>query len=120
MRVGIDILENNRIINIYNDEKRMSKIFTVKEIAYFNKFSDKISHICGAFCAKEAFVKALKTGFTKELTPIDVEILHTESGIPYVNIDNLKIKKLINKEDKIDINISHSDTISTAICIIYS
>lgn len=120
MKVGIDIIENNRLNNILNNKTKLSKIFTETEISYFNKFSEQLTHISGNFCAKEAFVKALKTGFSKGLTPIDVEVLHTSDGVPYINTETEKIKKLLLETEKVDISISHSNSVSTAICIIYN
>ena len=103
MKVGIDILEIDRFIEIEKDETKMNKMFTENEINYFNKFQYKTSHIAGTFCAKEAFVKALKTGFNKDIFIKDVEVLHTETGVPYINTENSKVKKLLTNEEKVDI-----------------
>lgn len=119
MKVGIDILEIERFCEIEKDEVKIKKMFTEKEIAYFNKFQHKLSHIAGTFCAKEAFVKALKTGFTKDISLLDVEILHKENGAPYINLNNEKIKNLLSSNTKVDISISHCQTTATAICIIF-
>lgn len=119
MKVGIDIIENSRLHSMQLNKARLSKIFTETEINYFNKFSDPLTHISGNFCAKEAFVKALKTGFSKGLAPIDIEVLHTPDGAPYINTQTEKIKKFLQKTEKVDLSISHSDTVSTAVCIIY-
>ena len=118
MKIGIDIIEISRFEELVNDENKLKKIFTLTEIKYNNKFSDRITHFSGNFCAKEAFVKALKTGFSNGITPKDVEILHTEKGVPYVNINNEKLKKIIKNDNNVDISISHSKIIATAICII--
>ena len=119
MEVGIDILEIDRFLEIEKEETKLKKMFTVKEIEYFNKFQFKTSHIAGTFCAKEAFVKALKTGFTKDISLLDVEVLHYENGVPYINLNNEKIKKLLNENKKVDISISHNQSMATAICIIF-
>lgn len=119
MKVGVDILEISRFVNIEKDLNKLKKMFTATEIEYFNKFTDKISHIAGTFCAKEAFVKALKSGFNKDITPLDIEVLHYKNGSPYINLDNSKIKSILSSENKVDISISHSDTMATATCIIF-
>ena len=117
--VGIDILEIDRFIEIEKDETKMSKMFTENEIEYFNKFQHKTSHIAGTFCAKEAFVKALKTGFNKDIFIKDVEVLHNEKGVPYINTQNEKVKNLLKENEKVDISISHNNSTATAICIIF-
>lgn len=118
MKVGIDIIEIERFKFFLEDEKRLNKNFTQNEIAYFNKFSEKLSHISGCFCAKEAFAKALKLGFGKRLSPIDIEVLHDKNGAVYINTATPKIKELLDGQN-VEINISHSKTTSTAICIIF-
>lgn len=115
--IGIDILEVERFNQINTDEEKMKKIFTDSEIKYFNKFSEKLSHIAGHFCAKEAVAKALKKGFGEYLSPVDVEVLHNKDGAPYVNINNPKLQKVLC-DRKIDISISHTKLVATAICIV--
>ena len=119
MQVGIDILEISRFIEIEKSETKLKKMFTGNELNYFSRFNEKLSHIAGTFCAKEAFVKALKTGFCKDVSLLDVEILRNANGAPFVNIQTEKIKKLLPENKKVDISISHSDSMATAICIIY-
>lgn len=118
MKVGIDTIELERFKDISLDENKLSKIFTSKEIEYFNKFNEKISHISGFFCAKEAFVKALGTGFGEKITPKEIEVLHMESGKPYLNILSSQVHDEL-KNNSIEISISHSKTIASAICIIF-
>ena len=118
MQVGIDIIEIDRLKIINDDEDKLKIIFTEKEIEYINKFKNKLDHIAGFFCAKEAFSKALKSGFGKDFNALDIEVLHNDSGAPYINVINSKIiSKMANK--KIELSISHSDTVATAICILY-
>ena len=118
MKVGIDIEENKRFLNYAGDDKKLSKIFTDKEIEYFGNYSSNLEeHIAGTFCAKEAVAKALKVGFGEKLNCKDVEILHTKTKVPYVNTNNKKLQSLL-KNKKIDISISHTDEMSSAICVI--
>ena len=118
MKVGIDLVDFERFKFFLEDENRLKKHFTKNEISYFNNFSEKLSHISGCFCAKEAFAKALKLGFGQHLSPIDIEVLHDNNGAVYINTDNLKIKNLLNGKN-VEINISHSKTTSTAVCVIF-
>jgi phosphopantetheine--protein transferase-like protein len=101
------------------NDVRLSSLFTEKEIKYFNKFKDKQTHVAGAFCAKEAICKALKTGFNGKVLPREIEILHKDNGAPYAVLkggakqvfDELGLKN-------IDISISHDKEKATAICIV--
>jgi len=118
MKIGIDIVEVKRMNDI-NELNRLKKIFTQNEINYFYQFQNPLVHIAGCFCAKEAFAKALKIGFGSDLAPIDIEILHYQSGAPYINLQNLKLKNLLTQNEKVDISISHCDEFAVAECLIY-
>lgn len=116
MEVGIDVLETERFIGY--GRSRLERIFTSKEMEYFDRFSGKETHICGNFCAKEAFLKALKIGIGGGLSLRDIEVLHMDSGAPYINRENGKVKKLL-KDREVEISISHTKKTSVAICIIF-
>ena len=107
--IGVDILEIDRIKDLADNEKKLKKIFTKNEIEYFNKFKNKYERICGHFCAKEAVKKAFFC--PKNLSFLDIEILHNIDNSPYV-----LIKQQINK--KIHISISHSRNVCVAFCLI--
>lgn len=117
MQVGIDTIELFRLEEVAGNNNKLEKMFTKNEIDYFNKFSNKLERIAGFFCAKESFAKALKSGIGKNFSLLDIEILHENSGAPYVNIINKSLKeRLAGKE--IELSISHSSTLAMAICII--
>ena len=92
---GIDIVENYRIKKLLLREKSnfKNKIFTNNEIAYCKKKSNITNCYSKRFAAKEAFVKALGTGFRKNINFKDIEVLKNHYGKPYLLIN----KKVINK-----------------------
>lgn len=62
----------------------LRRVFTENERLYCDSRPDPAMSYAGVFCAKEAAVKAFKGGFGNGIMPIDVEIVHTESGAPKV------------------------------------
>ena len=118
---GIDIIEIERIKKISNKfgKKFYNRIFTEKEQLYCNSMPNSILHFAARFCAKEAVVKALKTGFTEQIKWKDIEIINEPSGAPVVNLTNKALEqyKKINGIS-IDISLSHSETIASAIALI--
>ena len=92
---GIDIVENYRLKKLLLKKKSnfKSKIFTNNEIAYCEKKSNITNCYSKRFAAKEAFVKALGTGFRKNINFKDIEVLSNHYGKPYLLIN----KKVINK-----------------------
>ena len=92
---GIDIVDNYRLKKLLIKKKSnfKNKIFTNNEIAYCEKKSNITNCYSKRFAAKEAFVKALGTGFRKNINFKDIEVLSNHYGKPYLLIN----KKVINK-----------------------
>ncbi|MBE7076287.1 MAG: holo-[acyl-carrier-protein] synthase [Clostridiales bacterium] len=112
--IGIDI-ENISRFDHWTEEG-LKRIFSENEIEYINQFENKSERICGFFCAKEAFVKALDD---TNIIYSQIEILHTESGKPYIN--KTKYIESILKEhfvSRIDVSISHCKDFATAVVLI--
>ena len=110
---GIDIVENYRLKEILLKKKSnfKKKIFTANEIAYCEKKSNSTSCYAKRFAAKESFVKALGTGFRKNINFKDIEVVNNTYGKPYISINKKianKIKTLF-KVKKFNILLSISD-----------
>jgi len=91
--IGTDLVDIQRIEKLIESSEFISKIFTDNEITKSNNITDKkkkASYFAKRFSAKEAFSKALGTGFGEVLAFKDIEILNNEKGAPYFNIsDNI-------------------------------
>ena len=70
------------------------------------------------FCAKESLLKALGIGIKNGIQLNEIEVNHDENGKPYYNLSE-NAKKILNDFDisEIDLSISHTDSIATAICV---
>ena len=122
---GIDIVETNRLKKLLLKKKSnfKNKIFTNNEIAYCEKKSNITNCYSKRFAAKEAFVKALGTGFRKNINFKDIEILNNGYGKPCLSINKKLINKIKNlfKVKKFNISLSMSDEKKYSIaCVIIS
>ena len=110
---GIDIVENYRLRKLLLKKKSnfKNKIFTNNEIAYCEKKLNFTNCYSKRFAAKEAFVKALGTGFRKNINFKDIEVLKNHYGKPYLLINKKVINKIKTsfKVKKINILLSISD-----------
>ena len=111
--IGTDIINVSRIGKILKKNKIefKKKIFTKKEIFYCDSKKNSESYYAKRFAAKEAFVKALGTGFSNGLLYKDVEIVNNKKGKPIIKISS-KSAKIINKilkNKKYSIHLSLSD-----------
>ena len=97
---GVDIIKNSRINNSLKIKGFLNRIFTEKEIQQGKKLKNKINFYAKRFAAKEAFVKAIGTGFRSEINFIDIEIKNYKSGKPYILLSK-KLKNFLQKKFKL-------------------
>ena len=115
--IGTDIVEIDRISNAIK-----------KEFFFFYSFNDseidmavgrkKDSFLAGNFATKEAFVKALGTGF-RGVELKDLAVLRDELGKPFIKICNNLNRHLQGiDENKIHVSISNTDSLAIAMVVI--
>ena len=108
---GVDIVENKRINKLIDDKKFIKRVFTDKEIRFSKNIKNKTNYYAKRFAAKEAFVKALGTGFRSNINFSDIEVINNKLGKPKINISK-KVRTFIKKKFKLDkpkIYVSLSD-----------
>ena len=120
--IGVDIIENNRIKNSIKNHKFRDRIYSKNELELSASSKNKIGYFSKRFAAKEAFAKALGTGFRNNLNFKDIEIMNDKLGKPYY-AKTKKITQIINKEFKVKnfncfLSISDEKEYSTAFAII--
>ena len=77
---GIDIVNNLRIKKSLKNKDFINRIFTTNEILLSKKIKDKTAYYAKRFAAKEAFAKALGTGFRKDLNFKDISVINNFSN----------------------------------------
>ena len=109
--IGVDIIDNSRIKRSINNKRFLTRVFSNIEINNSKKTNNKTGYFSKRFAAKEAFSKALGTGFRKGLNFNDISIVNDKYGKPSIKLNN-KLKKIINrkfKTKKINVFLSISD-----------
>ncbi|MGL9732850.1 MAG: holo-[acyl-carrier-protein] synthase [Wolbachia sp.] len=119
--IGIDIVNIPRILKILQKygEKFHNKIYTEREIEISKKYNNQeiqAKYLAKRFAAKEAFVKALGSGFSHGITMKDIEIYNDIKGKPHldINIDS------ISKDYIIHLSLSDDGDYATAFVVICS
>ena len=103
--VGVDIIENSRIKKSIKNKKFLSRVFSKIEIINSKKNNNKSGYFSKRFAAKEAFSKALGSGFRNGLNFNDISVVNDRYGKPSIKL-NSKLKKIINKRFKtIKVNV---------------
>ena len=113
---GIDSVEIARVERLMEKERFFTEILGKEEYAMYQKRGLRAESIAGAFCAKEAFGKALGTGISG-FSWNEVEVLHDEKGKPYYSFSG-KAKEIVETESLVfDLSITHTKTAATAIAV---
>jgi len=117
---GTDIIEVGRIKTVMErDIGFRDKIFTPGEIAYCEPKRNKYQHYAARFCAKEALLKAIGTGWRLGIRFSDIDLYHDEFGKPLIRLSG-KAAELAEREGlkEIHVSLSHLKDLATAIVII--
>jgi len=98
---GVDIVDNFRIKKAIKNKKFIDRLFTNEEIkSSLKKNINRSNYFAKRFAAKEAFVKAIGTGFSKDINFKDINIKNNPYGKPEIYV-NTKLMKIIKKKFKI-------------------
>ena len=84
--IGIDIIEVRRVREVLERTPRFTeRVFTAAERAYCDsRGAVAAQHYAARFAAKEAALKALRTGWSGGIAWQDIEVAALESGAPII------------------------------------
>lgn len=118
--VGIDIIEVDRVATRIEKENGFRElVFSKKEIDYCERKTNKFEHYAVRFAAKEAFFKAIGTGWIEGSFFNEIEINNDDSGKPELLLLNMTKKALESFGIyKIWVTLSHVKTMATAVVIV--
>ena len=118
--LGTDIIEVERVANkIGKNSGFRELVFSKNEIAYCDAKANPFEHYAARFAAKEAFFKALGTGWLNGTAFNEVEISHDEKGKPILTLLG-ETATLISAMEftNISVSLTHLKTIALATVII--
>jgi holo-[acyl-carrier protein] synthase len=82
--IGVDVVRISRIDSISKrwGKRFLRRVFTNQETEYCLLRKNPSPHLAVRFAAKEAFLKALGTGYSQGVRWKDIEVVPTASGKP--------------------------------------
>lgn len=118
--VGMDMIEVRRVAAKISKESGFREfVFSRKEIEYCESKAKKMEHYAARFAAKEAFLKALGTGWTSGTAYNEIEITADEQGKPQLGLLAETASFLAGQGiGKISVSLSHLENIASAVVII--
>lgn len=117
--IGVDIIEVARIKRVLEKNPTFrSKVFTEQEIEYCESKADPGLSYAARFAAKEAFMKALGTGWNHEVSWSEIETVLPAKGSPELVISgNTKAAMLSRNIVSCYLSLSHEKEYSVA-CVV--
>lgn len=117
---GIDIAEPGRIAVAIEKERGFRElVFSGDEIAYCEPKTSKYQHYAARFAAKEAFFKALGTGWKDNTAFNEVEVYHDAEGKPCIRLLGKTARTLQHlTTSRFFVSLSHIPSLATAIVVI--
>jgi holo-[acyl-carrier protein] synthase len=118
--LGIDMIEVDRIAEKINKESGFRELlFSPNEITYCESKTNKFEYYAARFAAKEAFYKALGTGWLEGTAFNEIEIVHTATGKPEFNFTGATATVIDLLEfSTISISLTHLKATASAVVII--
>lgn len=118
--VGTDLIEVERVAGkISKNEGFRELVFTPNEIVYCEAKANKFQHYAARFAAKEAFLKAIGTGWISGIAFNEIEIVNDDNGTPFLKLVGNTLKFIEARGiGKIWVSLSHLSNISSAVVII--
>lgn len=118
--LGVDIVQNDRFQSIIDKwgDKFLNKVFTECELGFIKKHKYKIQRYASNYAVKEAFVKALGTGFRSGIRFHNIEVKRDDFGKPFIELaGSTKTYADSRGINKIHTTISHEKDYSVAVVI---
>jgi len=114
--IGVDIVEVYRIAETIKRTPRfVERVFTTREREYCDaKGAAAPQSYAGRFAAKEAFLKALKTGWRGKISWQDIEVINDPQGAPLLMVTG-EARSIMERLGPVSIHLSVAHTSEHAI-----
>lgn len=114
LQVGFDLVEINRIEKSLENPRFRKHVYSEEELTFYPK---RVQSLAANFAAKEAFAKALGTGF-RGFSFRDICILRAPNGAPVLLLSQ-KLQRILG-ERKCSLSLTHTHTTAGAFVTIYT
>lgn len=118
--IGTDIIEVERVRKTIEKTKSFKqKVFNIKEIEYCDSLASPYQSYAVRFAAKEAFMKALGTGWRDGLAFNEIFVVNNDLGKPMLCLEGEAVS-IIEKNgiSNIHLSMSHIKDYATATIIL--
>ncbi len=118
--LGIDIIHVPRVEKeLVRTEGLKETLFTAREIVYCESRGKSAQHFAVRFAAKEAFLKAMGTGWRGGYRFNEIEILNDELGKPEALLHG-RVKEYCDEKGitRMHVSLSHTQDLAQAVVVL--
>ncbi len=117
--IGVDVLEPQRIVRLLElyGERFARRVLTEDEWPHYQRSARPMQFVANRFAAKEAFSKAMGTGFRFPVTLGQINVLQNRRGKPelYYRAD---LQRLVDAEEIAGAHVTISDERSVVCAVV--
>jgi holo-[acyl-carrier protein] synthase len=117
--LGTDLVDVNRMAQKIKKSSFIALVFTEYEIGYCSAQKYPAQHYAARFAAKEAYMKAISKGWSKDADFKEIEVRSNSEGAPSLHLSGATSTFFHDSKFKqIFVSLSHTESIATATVII--
>lgn len=89
--IGIDVIQPQRVARLFEKygERFVRRLLTSQELPRFERSRQKVLFLANRFAAKEAFSKAMGTGFRYPVTLQNISVVQNSLGKPDLSFSDV-------------------------------
>lgn len=118
--VGVDVTDVSRVARLLEKHGNSfsDRIFTESECVYCEQATSSEQSYAARFAAKEAVMKALRTGNAEGVRFVDIEVVRGEDGPPGIVLHGVaqELARAMGIES-IHLSLSHTKSQAIAFCV---
>lgn len=113
--IGIDVIQPQRVARLLEKygERFVNRVLTPQELPRYARSAQPVLYLANRFAAKEAFSKAMGTGFRYPVTLQCISVVQNSAGKPGFSF-NEPLSALVSRQGIIGHHLTISDESSLA------
>ncbi len=119
--IGVDVIRIGRFRGAVERWRGrfLDRLFSEREVEECRRWKDPVTHLAVKFAAKEAFSKAVGTGFGAALSPRDLQVLHDDKGAPRLVVSGrAEARMRALGMEKVFLSLSHDGDVGVAFVVL--
>ncbi len=119
--IGLDVVETTRVAGALArfGPRFAERVYTPAELADTAARADRVEALAGRFAAKEAFLKAVGTGWIRGLSLRHVEVVRADGGPPELKLARSAAERVRARGvRRVHLSLSHQPGLAAAVVIL--